>query len=67
MDWLENPHADLMFRTIAEAKGEGFDPVKLVNAPSNLSHMFLSKHDEHMFQPLKAFVYTHGPYSSHIF
>ena len=61
MDWLENPHADQMFRTIAEAKGEGFDPVKLVNVPSNLSHMFLSIHDEYMFQPLKAFVYTHGP------
>ena len=33
---LENLHANQMFLTSAEAKGEDWDPVKLVQAPSNL-------------------------------
>ena len=28
--------------------------------------MFLPIHDEHMYQPLKAFVYTHGPLTHHM-
>ena len=32
MDGLENPHADQMFRTTAEAKGEGSDPANHVSA-----------------------------------
>ena len=28
--------------------------------------MFLSIHDEHMFKPLTAFVYTHEPWTLHI-
>ena len=28
--------------------------------------MFLSIHNEHMFQPLEAFVFTHGPWTLHI-
>ena len=34
IDRLENLHADLMFQSTAEAKGEDSDPVKHVSAPS---------------------------------